>query len=47
LLRSTGIYNDLRQPGKQFTLFIPTNDALKRYQDIVNGNDMERKKNVI
>jgi len=40
------VLNDLKQQGKRFTLFIPTNDALKSYQDIVNGNDMDRKKNV-
>jgi hypothetical protein len=47
ILRSTGIFNDLRQPAKQYTLFIPTNDALARYQDILNSNDLNRKKNVI
>lgn len=47
VLRSTGVMNDLKQQGKQFTLFIPTNDALKGYQDIVNGNDMDRKKNLV
>jgi hypothetical protein len=46
ILRSTGIFNDLKQPAKQYTLFIPTNDALARYQDILNSNDETRKKNV-
>lgn len=45
-LRSTGIFNDLKQPARQYTLFIPTNEALARYQDIITGNDIERKKNV-
>jgi hypothetical protein len=45
-LRSTGIFNDLRQPSRRFTLFIPTNEALARYQDIINSNDINRKRQV-
>jgi len=45
-LRSTGIFNDLKEPSKQYTLFIPTNEALSRYQDIMKGNDEEKKKQV-
>lgn len=47
VLRSTGIFNDLRQPAKKYTLFIPTNEALMRYQDIINSNDLEKKKQLI
>lgn len=46
-LRSTGIFNDLKEPAKQYTLFIPTNEALSRYQDIMKGNDEEKKKQLI
>lgn len=46
-LRSTGIFNDLKSPSKQYTLFIPTDDALSRYQDIMKGNDQEKKKQLI
>jgi uncharacterized surface protein with fasciclin (FAS1) repeats len=46
-LRSTGIFNDLKQPSKQYTLFIPTDEALSRYQDIMKGNDQEKKKQLI
>ena len=46
-LRSTGIFNDLKQPAKKYTLFIPTNDALSRYQDILNSNDVEKKKKLL
>jgi uncharacterized surface protein with fasciclin (FAS1) repeats len=46
-LRSTGIFNDLKQPSKMYTLFIPTNEALSRYQDIMKGNDQEKKKQLI
>ena len=46
-LRSTGIFNDLRQPSKKYTLFIPTNEALASYQDIMNSNDIERKRKLI
>lgn len=46
-LRSTGIFNDLKQPSKQYTLFIPTNEALSKYQDIMKGNDQEKKKQLI
>lgn len=45
-LRSTGIFNDLKEPSKQYTLFIPTNEALAQYQDIMKGNDEEKKKQV-
>jgi len=46
-LRSTGIFNDLKTPSKQYTLFIPTNEALAQYQDIMKGNDEEKKKQLI
>lgn len=46
-LRSTGIFNDLKEPSKQYTLFIPTDEALSRYQDIMKGNDQEKKKQLI
>lgn len=46
ILRNTGIFNDLREPTKQYTLFIPTNDALSRYKDILNSNDIQQQKNV-
>jgi uncharacterized surface protein with fasciclin (FAS1) repeats len=46
-LRSTGIFNDLKQPAKKYTLFIPTNEALSRYQDILNSNDANKKKNLL
>lgn len=47
VLRNTGIFNDLRQPASHFTLFIPTNEALASYQDIINSNDLNQKRNVI
>jgi hypothetical protein len=47
ILRNTGVLNDLRQQGRRFTLFIPTNEALARYQDILNSNDFERKRRLI
>ncbi len=46
-LRSTGIFNDLKSPSKQYTLFIPTDEALSRYQDIMKGSDQEKKKQLI
>lgn len=46
-LRSTGIFNDLSQPSKKYTLFIPTNEALASYQDIMNSNDIDRKRKLI
>ncbi|CAF0733711.1 unnamed protein product [Brachionus calyciflorus] len=46
-LRSTGIFNDLKQPAKKYTLFIPTNEALSRYQDVFNSNDDEKKKKLL
>ena len=46
-LRSTGIFNDLQQPSKKYTLFIPTNDALSRYQDIFSSQDVNKKKQLI
>lgn len=46
-LRSTGIFNELKEPSKKYTLFIPTNDALSRYQDIINSNDMDKKKKLL
>ena len=45
-LRSTGIFNDLKQPDAQYTLFIPTNDALARYQYILKGTDQTKIKEV-
>ena len=39
VLKSTGVYNDLKILTKQFTVFIPTNDALSKFQSIVNSND--------
>jgi hypothetical protein len=42
----TGIFNDLKQPASHFTLFIPTNEALASYQDIINSNDLNQKRNV-
>lgn len=47
VLRSTGILNDLKQPAKKYTLFIPTNQALASYQDIINSNDIDKKKRLI
>lgn len=47
VLKSTGVFNDLQQQSRQFTLFIPTNDALIQYQNIINGNDFDQKRNVI
>jgi len=46
-LRSTGIFNDLNQPSKKYTLFIPTNQALSSYQDIINSGDLEKKKQLV
>lgn len=47
LLQSTGILNDLKQtPTRQYTLFIPTNDALSRFQSLLNTNDQNIKKQV-
>jgi hypothetical protein len=46
-LRSTGVFNDLKTPSKKYTLFIPTNEALARYQDILNSADMNKKKQLI
>jgi hypothetical protein len=46
-LRITGIFNDLRQPSRKYTLFIPTNEALARYQDIIGGNDIDKKRKLI
>ncbi len=46
-LRNTGIFNDLKQPDKQYTLFIPTNDALAKYQDILKGTDQDKIKQVL
>ena len=46
-LRSTGIFNDLQQPEKKYTLFIPTNEALSRYQEIFNSDDAEKKRNLL
>jgi hypothetical protein len=45
-MKATGIYNELKQPAKQFTLFIPTNDALARFQAIVSSNDVNLRKQV-
>jgi hypothetical protein len=39
-MQASGIYNELKQPAKQFTLFIPSNDALARFQAIVSSNDV-------
>jgi len=46
-LRNTGIFNDLKQPEKQYTLFIPTNDALAKYQDILKGTDQDKIKQLL
>lgn len=46
-LRSTGIFNDLKQPEKKYTLFIPTNEALARYQEVFSSNDADKKKNLL
>ena len=45
-LRSTGISNDLKNPSINYTLFIPTNNALANYQNILNSGDLNQKKNV-
>jgi hypothetical protein len=47
LLQSTNVLNDLRQtPTRQYSLFIPTNNALQRFQSLVNTNDPNVQKQV-
>jgi uncharacterized surface protein with fasciclin (FAS1) repeats len=46
-LASTGILRDLTRPDQKYTLFIPTNEALAQYNDIMIGNNQDRKKQLI
>lgn len=46
ILMNTGVFNDLNHPSRQFTLFIPTNNALARYQNVINSGDINQQRNV-
>ncbi|RNA17339.1 adhesin [Brachionus plicatilis] len=46
-LRDTGIFSELNQPEKKYTLFIPTDEALARYQQVLGSNNAEQKKNLL
>lgn len=46
ILMNTGVFNDLNHPSRQFTLFIPTNAALSRFQNVINSGDVNQQRNV-